>query len=215
MRLSSRFSLLAVAASSLLVQPLHAQYGRGRSGFWLRVGAGYGSANVSCNECSIGPRMDGVAASLEMGGTLNRYVRLGGFIDGWTHGSGDAAETMSTVGASLYYYPAPRGPFFIKGGLGFSAYHAAGFAAYDNFGNFVGSSAISGTGWGFVTGAGFEIPIGRSVALVPFVDYSWGGVGSLSYDDGTPFATGWNQNFASMGVSLSFSPRGQRGRRWH
>jgi hypothetical protein len=171
-----------------------------RHGLWLRIGLGYGTANTSCDQCDAGPRLGGVTGSLEIGGTLNPHLRIGGFAEGWSHGAGDATELMSTIGAALYYYPVRTAGLFFKGGAGFSGYHASTFPAID------------GTGWGLIVGAGYEARVARSVSLVPFVDYVYGGVGELDYADGTPFATGWNQNFVSIGLSVAFSPRSRHRR---
>ena len=221
MRFVSRCTSLLVLTGMLSAGPLAAQfargpYDRGRSGFWLRFGAGYGTANYTCDVCGTGPRIGGVTGSLELGGTLNPSLRLGAFVDGWSNGSGGVTQTMSTVGAALYYYPSRTGGFYLKGGVGFSAYHESEYAGYDDFGNYYVSPPVTGTGWGFTTGAGVEIPVGRTVSLVPFVDYSWGGINAIDYPDGTPYANQWNQNFASVGVSLSFSPGAgtRRHRRW-
>ncbi|HUK20542.1 MAG TPA: hypothetical protein VLV45_03190 [Gemmatimonadales bacterium] len=213
MRCVSRFSLLTILGGLLFAAPLAAQYGRGPAGFWLRFGAGYGTANYTCDVCGTGPRIGGITGSLEMGGTLSPTLRLGGFVDGWTNGSGGVAQTMSTVGAALYFYPARASRFYLKGGVGFSTYHESEYAGYDNFGNYYVSPPVTGTGWGFTTGAGVEIPVGRNVSLVPFVDYSWGGIGTLDYADGSLYANQWNQNFASVGLSVAFSSGNRGGRR--
>ena len=192
------FTMLC-AAGTLAAQGYRGYGDRNRQGFWIRLGAGYGTANVSCNECAAGPRISGVSGILEVGGTLNPFIRIGGYADGWTHGSGDANENMSGAGVSLYYYPARASNLYVKTGIGFSSYHAAGIPA------------INGTGWGIAVGAGYELPVGRTVALIPFVDYNWGSVGDLSYDDGTFFASGWSQNFLSFGMSVGFYPNSH----WH
>jgi len=215
MRHLSRFSLLTLLTGALFAAPLAAQYERGPGGFWLRFGAGYGTANYTCDVCGTGPRIGGITGSLELGGTLNRSLRLGGFVDGWTNGSGGLTQTMSTVGAALYVYPAGTSRFYLKGGVGFSTYHESEYAGYDNFGNYYVSPPVTGTGWGFTTGVGVDIPIGRSVSLTPFVDYSWGGIGTLMYPDGSLYANQWNQNFASVGLSVAFSSGSGGGRHRH
>ena len=117
--------------------PASAQQSEGQHGLWLRFGVGYGTANSSCDQCDAGPRLGGVTGSFEIGGTLNPHLRIGGFVEGWSHGSGDATELMSTTGAALYYYPVRSKGLFFKGGVGFSIYHASTFPAID------------GTGWGW------------------------------------------------------------------
>src|SRR5438105_13681157 len=97
--------LLAVLTTSASVA--RAQYPQRREGFWIGFGLGYGSANVTCGTCGSGPRTGGVTAFLKLGGTPSRNLLIGGAINGWSHPSGGATETMATVSASRYYFPAP------------------------------------------------------------------------------------------------------------
>jgi len=194
MKLTKRALVLLGLCACALV-PLSAQTAQNRElqRFWIHVDLGYGTANVSCDLCASGPRLGGVTYGVELGGTLNPNVRLGGAFEAWTHGTGSAAEDMENLGVVMYYYPTSSG-LFVKGLVGLSTYHAAGFPA------------ISGTGWGATAGIGYEVPIGRSATIIPFADYVLGNVGDLSYDDGTPFATGWSQNFVAIGLSFGFYP---------
>jgi hypothetical protein len=108
------------------------------------------------------------------------------------------------LGLTTYYYPSGSSGLFLKGEVGFSQYHAPGAPG-------LYFSGVSGTGWGFTGGLGYEIPIGASVTLIPFADYVVGNVGELDYDDGSgPYATGWNQNFVAIGLSFGFYPRHHR-----
>ena len=180
--------------------PLAAQTAqdRARQRFWIHVNLGYGTANVSCDSCLSGPRLEGVTGGLELGGTVSPNVRLGGMFEAWRHGTGASLEELETVGAVMYYYPGRSSGFFLKGGLGFSSYNAPA------------SPAVSGTGWGYTAGAGYEVPIGSTVTIMPFVDYVYGNVGDLNSSDGSIFVTGWNQNFVAFGLSFGFYPGSHR-----
>jgi hypothetical protein len=194
-RYSVLIGLLLCAVTSLAAQA--SQEDREHQRFWIHLNLGYGSANVSCDQCTSGPRLDGVTYGLELGGTVNEHFRLGGSYETWTHGSG-GGEDMENFGLVGYYYPSSSG-LFLKGEIGFSEYHAAGIPG------------IGGTGWGYTGGLGWELPIGSSVTIIPFVDYVVGNVGELDYDDGSgEFATGWNQNFLAIGLSFGFYPRRHR-----
>jgi hypothetical protein len=169
-----------------------AQYPERREGFWIGFGLGYGSANVTCDSCGSGPRTGGVTAFLKLGGTPSPNLLIGGAINGWSHSSGGATETMGNVTASLYYYPVARGGFFLTGGLGFSDYRV------DT------SPTVDGTGWGFTAGAGYDIRVGRNVSLTPVANFVYGGVGDLSVSGGGTFATGWKQNVVDFGLGVTF-----------
>src|SRR5437773_5574911 len=191
MRIVAR--VIALGGALLAVAPAaRAQYPQRREGFWIGFGLGYGSANITCDSCGSGPRTGGVTAFLKLGGTPSRNLLIGGAINGWSHESGGATETMANVTASLYYYPAARSGLFLTGGLGFSDYRV------DT------SPSVEGTGWGFTAGIGYDIRVGRNVSLTPVANFVYGGVGDLSVSGGGTFATGWKQNVVDFGVGVTF-----------
>src|SRR5688572_22001252 len=115
--------LLAVAGVlSFITTAVQAQYAQRRDGFWIGFGLGYGSANVSCDNCDSGPRTGGATGFLKLGGTPSRSVLLGAAINGWSRSSGGATETVGNVTASVYYFPAAASGLFLTGGVGFSNY---------------------------------------------------------------------------------------------
>jgi len=186
-RIFAAAGLLSVAAPAA-----RAQYPPRRNGFWIGFGLGYGSANVTCDSCGSGSRTGGVTAFLKLGGTPSRNLLIGGAINGWSHESGGATETMANVTASLYYYPAARSGLFLTGGLGFSDYRV------DT------SPSVEGTGWGFTAGVGYDSRVGRNVSLTPVANFVYGGVGDLSVSGGGTFATGWKQNVVDFGLGVTF-----------
>ena len=179
----------AVGVLSFVSAPASAQ----ESGFWLSLGLGYGSANNACDMCVSGPRLDGGTASLRLGGTPSSHVRLGGGVDVWTHTSAGQTETLGNVDALLYYYPfGLRRGVFISGGLGYSNY------GIDS------DPSLSGGGWGYTVSVGDDIRVGRRVALTPNLTYGYGGVGEIDDSYGNVFATGWTQNWMSLGLAVTF-----------
>jgi hypothetical protein len=168
-----------------------AQHPQHREGFWIGFGFGYGSANGTCTGCSSASE-GGVTGFLKLGGTLSPKVLLGGAVNAFSKASNGATETLGNVTASVFYYPAPASGFFLTGGLGFSDYDLSG-----------GGSSITGAGWGFTAGLGYDIPVGRKVSLTPVVDFLYGSVGDLS-SGGTTFATGWKQTVVDFGLGVTF-----------
>ena len=180
--------LTCIAAAGATAQGPHR-----RQGFWAGFGIGYGSANTSCDDCTSGPRVGGYTAWLKAGGTLNPSVRLGVLADGWSHISSGVTETMGNLTASVFLYPRASSGFFLTGGAGFSDYRL------DT------SPSITGTGWGFTVGLGYDLRIGGELSLTPVANYGWGGVGDLSYGDGGGFyTTGWKQNYLDFSLGLTF-----------
>ena len=184
---------LALLSVFFLVAPrAQAQYPQRRSGFWIGFGLGYGSANVSCDNCNGGPRTGGVTAFLKLGGTPSRHLRIGGAVNAWSHSDGTATERMTNFTASLYFYPEARNGLFLTGGLGFSNYHIDSNPSYD------------GTGWGVTAGAGYDVRVGRSISLTPLVNYLYGDVGDVHLSGLGTSATGWKQNVLDVGLGVTF-----------
>ena len=169
-----------------------AQYPQRRDGFWIGFGLGYGSANITCDNCNAGPRTGGVTGFLKLGGSPSRNLLIGGAINAWGHSDGNATETMANVTGSVYLYPQRRSGFFVTGGLGFSTYHVDTDPSWD------------GTGWGFTAGAGYDVRVGRDVSLTPVVNYFWGAVGDVHRPGLGVVATGWRQNVVDFGLGVTF-----------
>ena len=77
MRISRVVASLGILALAV-VPAARAQYPQRREGFWIGFGLGYGSADISCDNCDSGPRTGGVTAFLKLGGTPSRNVLIGG-----------------------------------------------------------------------------------------------------------------------------------------
>src|SRR5947207_14584012 len=94
-----------LAAFSCAASAARAQYPQRREGFWIGCGLGYGSANVTCDGCGSGSRTEGVTAFLQLGGTPSGNLLIGGAINGWSHPSGGATETVGNVTGARWSYP--------------------------------------------------------------------------------------------------------------
>ena len=181
-----------LAAFSCAASAARAQYPQRRDGFWIGFGLGYGSANITCDNCGRGPRTDGITGFVKLGGTPSRNLLVGGAINTWFHSNSSATEALTSLTASLYLYPAARSGFFVTGGLGFSNYHVNSTPSFD------------GTGWGFTAGAGYDIRFGRDVSLTPVVNYVYGAVGDVNQSGVGRYATGWTQNVVELGLGVTF-----------
>ena len=147
-----RWVLVVLTAASLtLPEPAAAQV---RRGFWLNAGLGYGSQG--CKGCI---RDDGVAGDFALGGTLSPRLQLGIGSAGWLRNYSSSTATVATLDARVRFYPWPTGNLYLTGGVGLGALHI------DN--DFSGSSTK--TGVGAVAGIGYDIRVGSSVSLTPYV----------------------------------------------
>jgi hypothetical protein len=169
-----------------------AQYPQRRDGFWVGFGLGYGSANVSCDNCRAGPRREGVTGFLRLGGAPSQHLLIGGAITGWSHSSGGATETMANLMGSLSFYPSARSGFFFTGGLALSGYHVNTVPAWD------------GTGWGLTLGAGYDIRVARDVSLTPVVNYFYGAVGDVTVPGTGVVGSQWRQDVIDVGLGVTF-----------
>ena len=148
-----------------------------RQGFFLGGGLGYGATRLSCDICvTEGSRIGGMSGYLRAGYTVTPVLLLGAEFDAWG-GRADpetAADTtvsrfMASFFAVGYWYPSTRMGLYLKAGAGLVSWRADGGT--------LTASAMGGT-----LGAGFEIPVGRRVSLLPFVNYLDTANGDLTLD---------------------------------
>jgi hypothetical protein len=98
--------------------------------------------------------------SLRLGGTPNRYLRLGGEILGWIDDQGNRTNSITSVLFISQLYPAPSTGFYLKGGLGLGR----------NEVDFDDGFGVGDTGFAGLLGAGWELRVGRRWYLNPAVD---------------------------------------------
>lgn len=194
--LVSLATLTWLAAASVSAQS--PQSPQMRQGFWIGFGFGGGSAGLSCNtsfdpNCANQSRETGFAGYLKMGGTLTPKLLLGGESTGWTKSESGTTFRLATLAAAAYFYPAPATGFFVKGGPGFSVYSASD-----------STDKESGTGFGFILGAGYDIRVGRNISITPGANFLWGSIGDVKSDLGSTQGLGLKQNVFSFQLGITF-----------
>jgi hypothetical protein len=147
-----------------------------RQGFWIGLGLGAGSAG--CEGCD--GRLTGLSGNFALGGTLSRNVLLGAFFNGWTKSLDGVTLTGGTLTGGIRVYPNPLNDFFFTGGLGIATIEL----------EVGGFSETSDVGAGAMLGFGYDIPVGRSISVTPFLN----GVG-ISINGSTA-------NFVQMGFGI-------------
>jgi hypothetical protein len=130
-----------------------------RRGIWFSMGAGWGSADATCEVCRD-TRFNGVAAYANGGGTLSRHVLLGAELNGWVTSETGLREQMTFVSAVGVFYPEAESGFFLKGGVGAVWYLGE-----------TGVNEITATAPAFVLGSGYQFPIGSGWFVVPFLNW--------------------------------------------
>lgn len=161
-----------------------------RQGFGISFGIGGGSAGAECDFCTS-DRTTGLSGYLRLGGHLSQQVFLGFESNGWTNDEDGVTETLGFYSAVVQWYPSVGNNFYLKGGLGLSAY-----AATD------GVDDITGTAPGMTLGMGYDIKVGQRFSLTPFVNAMFSTKGELKYNDES---TGLNvsANLVQLGLGLT------------
>ena len=175
------FALLGLITSSAAAQDASPR----RSGFWLNVGFGWGSADFSCDGCDT-DRETGVTGQFALGGTLSPQLLLGVESNGWYKEENGVKSLLGTSFAAVaYYYPSAEGNAFLKGGIGLASY------LFDN-----GSLDDDG-GISLLGGAGYDLPIGTKTSVTPVVTFQYGIMGHANGLEGV------SQNIISLGATFT------------
>jgi hypothetical protein len=168
-----------------------------RNGFWIGVGAGYGSASVeaSCEGCESEKREGAISGFVKLGGTLNEHVLLGAESNVWAKEEEDVTLLLGSVTGTVTFYPRASSGFFLKGGAGFS---------YVDMQEKSGDVTVSidKVGWGVLLGAGYDLRVGRNVSLTPCINYHFGKPGDLTANGET--LPGWKQDVVSFELGITF-----------
>jgi hypothetical protein len=184
---------LCVAHTPAAAEP-HEQ---NRTGFWLGVGWGYGSANTSIDDAGGADRGGGFTGHVRFGGKIGERTLLGCELRGVTSSSWDTTATVGDVSAAVYFYPAPSSGLFVKGGVGLSVTRIH-YIPYDQ------NVTARGTGPGLTTGVGYDYRIGRNVSLTPMATLYMGWPGNLKRKSGETVLTRTKYNILDVGLSLTF-----------
>ena len=170
---------------------LWAQRPQTREGFWIGFGFGYGSFDVSCDDCPDIDREGSATGFIKLGGTLSPKLLLGGEVTAWVKSESGYDMVAGNVSAVLYFYPVVTSGLFLKGGLGYSNYRESN--------EFDGSF----NGFGVVAGIGYDIRVGGNISITPNLDFAFGGGGDLDVD-GLGELTGWTQNLFQLALGVTF-----------
>src|SRR6476661_8474267 len=132
-----------------------------RAGFWGALGLGAGGEAFDLRD-GLGYSGDlyRPTVSLRLGGTPNRYLRLGGEILGWIDDQGHRTESITSLLFITQLYPAPSTGLYLKGGLGLGR----------NQVDFDDGFGVGDTGFAGLLGAGWELRLGPRWYLNPAVD---------------------------------------------
>ena len=156
-----RCALLAMTMLGVAL-PLAAQNGPARSGFGMSFGLGWGSAGVTCEDCEfeIEERTEGLAGYVRVGGFATSRLFLGVEGIGWLKNSDGIERRIAAISFVTIGYPSAQAGFFLRGGFG-----GVRAVIENEF------AALVGEGLTWQIGAGYDIGIGGSAAITPYLTY--------------------------------------------
>ena len=190
--------ILSAALIAVLAADASAQ---DRSGGWFGVGGGWGSANLSCDECGgDSDRQSSGVIYFNGGYTVNERLLAGAEFNLWTKTFEDPEFGTADVNfynllATVTAYPT-AGNFFIKGGAG------VGFSGMDLKMEGVSTSLDMGKGLAVIVGGGYDIPLGR-LAITPAFNYWHGSTGDMEFL-GVPLLTNVSHNAITATVGVKW-----------
>jgi opacity protein-like surface antigen len=188
-----RFLLAAVLALTLSANAFAqaaAPRPQTREGFGISFGFGGGSAGSECDVCTS-DRTTALSGYLRLGGHVSPTVFVGFESNGWANSEEGIDESLGFYSAVVQWYPNAEQGFYLKGGLGISAYTAT-----DGF------DEISGSALGLSVGTGYDIRVGKNFSLTPFANFLMSSKGELDFNDE---ATGFKISANLIQFGLGFT----------
>ena len=192
--IQKQFRLLA--ALVVLGAPLGAQGPASRPALWIGAGVGLGWARVSCRICGAN-RGHSLSATAQVGGRISNSVLIGGEIEGWFRNSNSdqnrpADELLLAYGAVVYWYPSPRYPYFLKGGLGLVTYRI------DD-----GTDRVTSSALGPKLGIGYELNVAGHLSVVPYLNMLVGSTGAAVKLNGSEVLSQASLGLLQFGIGIA------------
>lgn len=167
-----------------------------RHGFWIGLGVGVGSAQVTCDDCEGGRETAGIG-HIALGGTLSEHLLLGVDLNGWSKEQEGLTVNLYNALATLTVYPQASSGLFLKVGAGYS------FADNDLHNGSTTVTVDFGNGLGLVAGAGYDVRVWRNVSITPAVSFWYGRHGDVRLAGETLFGN-WKHNVVDFTVGVTF-----------
>jgi hypothetical protein len=169
-----------------------------RAGFWISGGLRLKSVGGSIDSVPIDRGGTG-DITISLGWTLTPQLLIGVEASGYgvTLYNPAGVETTGTNSVvSIPYYPRGSSGFFVRGGVGPTF--------LDNTEDSPPAADISGKGIAVMGGAGYDFYLGRNFSLTSAVDYWYGDVGNVEFDQSTRF-TDWKHNAIGVLFGIKFN----------
>ena len=159
-----------------------------REGFFAAVGLGGGAESFDAND-GLGWSDDkgGAVGYIKVGGAVSQSLLLGAELNGWAaqYQRQGYDRSLGSLMFIAQWYPASRGDFWLRGGLGWSR---ANLSIYGTSGDI--NSHRNGTA--FALGMGYDVRVAHNVSITPTLDLQ-----AQRYDN-------YDERLISLGLGVTF-----------
>ena len=133
-----------------------------REGFFAAVGLGGGSESFDAND-GLGWSDDkgGAAGYVKVGGAVSQSLLLGAELNGWAaqYQRQGYDRSLGSLMFIAQWYPASRGDFWLRGGLGWSRDHLSIYGSTGDINSHENGTALA-------VGLGYDFRVGRKLSLI-------------------------------------------------
>ena len=173
-----------------------------RTGLWGGFGAGWGIAEIQADGLGDQDRANSGVVYFDAGWTINPQFLVGAEFDMWRKSTElnrgiEANFNIYNLSGTLTFYGGPTSRLFFKVGAGMS------FLDVDYDVQRADIQLDLGSGFGFILGAGYDIPLTRGISFTPAANLWYGQVGDVNFGNRTLF-TDWKQNVFDLTIGLKF-----------
>ena len=188
--------LLAMAAPALAQSP-QAPAPVHPEGWWGGIGGGFSAIRFACEDCGEDqPVYESPSVVVAIGKSIGSKVAFGVEVGAAFPSLQTGTRVVaSSVAGMARWYPS-RSPFYLKFSIGLSRVRAT----LTSEGQTV-SEIRNGTGIAF--GAGYDIRVGRSLALTPYAGWYMSAIGDIGDPNGTQARdVSWNTWTFGIGLTI-------------
>lgn len=162
-----------------------------RDGLWVGGGVGGSSTRITCQVCTA-ERATGLAAYVQVGGTVSPRTRVGLEGTGWLKDDLGLNQKVGSLSLATYFHPRQRGLFF-KAGPSVLIYRAT-----DDDDNEARSRSF-----GAIVGLGYELPTGGSWVLTPAITVHASSFGRMENEEGDVISRDVNLSLIQLSIGVT------------
>lgn len=167
---------LPLLAITLLITPVSAQANTRRApGMWFALGAGAGSAKISCDGCR-GESNTGPSATVGLGYSVSRQLQVAAEVTGWGRPLTGDRTTVGHAGLMLYAYPLGHHPLVLGVGAGFSRYVDKTSRDGESQRNRLQGLGVRGS-------LGYDLPLSPGLTITPTIGVHRSLSGTLNFNN--------------------------------